>query len=205
MSFIQNLNWRNATKGFDPKLSLDEDLVSKILDSIRLAPTSFGLQPFHVEVIRDQKLKDAIMTVGWKQPQYSTCSHLLVFSTLTEISKRIGAFVEVMSGGNPDKAKSLAAYEQMMRSNLESRSVEELHNWAAKQAYIALGFAMAACAELKVDSCPMEGFDPAAVDKILGYPSTQRTVVMLPIGRADSKLGPRPKFRFPSSDLFSKR
>jgi len=205
MSFIENLNWRNATKGFDSTKQLDASLVEKILSSIRLAPTSFGLQPFHIDVVTDQKTKDAIMAVGWKQPQYSTCSHLLVFSTLAPVSKRITDFIQLMSQGDPAKAKALAGYEQMMRSSLEPRSTEELHQWAAKQAYIALGFAMAACAELKVDSCPMEGFDPPSVDKIMGYSAQQRTVVMLPIGRADAKLTPRPKTRFPDSDLFTKR
>jgi nitroreductase len=93
-------------------------------------------------------------------------------------------------------------YENMMKGALEPRTLEQHKSWADRQTYIAHGFALAACAELKIDSCPIEGFDPAAVDKILGLPEDTSSVVMMPIGYR-SEEPQHAKVRFPMSDLFS--
>ncbi|NCN26243.1 NAD(P)H-dependent oxidoreductase [bacterium] len=203
-TFIGNLSWRYATKLFDDSKKLSEDQKEKLFSSIQDAPTSFGLQPFKVFVIEDSERKAAIQKAGWNQPQYSTCSTILAFVTSSDVSKRITDYIQLASGGNADVAEKLKGYESMMRGFLEGKDEAWLHNWAGKQAYIALGFAMAACAELKIDSCPMEGFSPDELDKILQLPKNEKTAVLLTVGFRSSQEQPKGKVRFSKQSLFQK-
>ncbi len=203
MTFLSQLTWRNATKDFDPDKNVSAEDLAKIKDSIRMAPTSFGLQPYHVVVVTDADTRKQIREHAWGQAQITDSSHLLVFCTRLDISeKRIDQLIAMMSGGNPAAKEALAAYEGMMRNMLGTRSEAEIKAWGDRQTYIALGFAMAACAELQVDSCPIEGFVPEEVDKILKLPPHLRSVVMLPIGYRQGE-PTRVKVRFGEDDLFS--
>jgi nitroreductase len=202
MTFLENLDWRHATKSFDPNKKVSEADLAKIKDAIQMAPTSFGLQPFHVVIVTEPAIRDQIKPVSWDQAQITDSSHLLVFCSRTDTMERLDGYFEIASGGKPEVRAKMEMYENMMKGALEPRSAEDHKHWADKQTYIAHGFALAACAELKIDSCPIEGFDPAAVDKILGLPENTQSVVLMPIGyRAEEpKHG---KVRFPESDLFS--
>lgn len=202
-TFTSQLQWRNATKGFDKTKQVSEGDLKIVLDAIRFAPTSFGLQPFHVNVVSDQPTKEKLTLAGWNQPQYKTASHVIVFSSLINVKERITQFLDLMSNGNPQIRDGLKGYEGMMRGALESRSSAELKAWADKQAYIALGFAMAACAELKIDSCPMEGFVPDQINAVMGFTGHQSVSVILPIGYRDAGIAVRPKVRFSERDLFT--
>ncbi|MCF7812588.1 NAD(P)H-dependent oxidoreductase [Candidatus Gracilibacteria bacterium] len=200
MTFLDHLYWRHATKEFDPKKKVSEKNLQKILEAIRLTPTSFGLQPYHVIVITDQKLKEKIRTLSWDQPQVTTCSYLLVFCARTDSAQRIDQYLEIASEGKSEIREKLVGYEKMMRGSLGKMDF----HWASRQAYIAHGFALAACAELEIDSCPMEGFDPEKLDQLLELPEHFKSIVMLPIGyrKEDPK---REKVRFGEEDLFEKR
>jgi nitroreductase / dihydropteridine reductase len=204
MSFLKNLNWRYATKAFDTQKKINSDEKQKILDAVRMAPTSFGLQPFHVFLVNDPLVKQEIFQAGWKQPQYTTASELLVFCTRSDISQRITDFLNISSNGDAAAREKLKGYEGMMRGFFTKMSAADLHHWAARQAYIALGFAMAACAELQIDSCPMEGFSAPEIDKILKLPENLKTAVILAIGHRASDAQVRPKVRFPEKDFFTK-
>ena len=201
-SFISQLEWRHATKGFDSAKKVSEEDLKKILHSIRLAPTSFGLQPFHVEIIKNAELKQSLQPHAWHQKQIVTCSHLLVFVAHNDIEKRIDEYFTLISGGNADARAKLKDYEGMMKSSFANRSAEEKKSWAQKQAYITLGFAMAACAELSIDSCPMEGFVPAEFDKQLNLKSNEFSSVILALGYRDPAVPNMPKVRFSEKDLF---
>jgi nitroreductase len=202
MSFLSNLEWRFATKLFDTnKIVSDQDL-QIILDSIRMTPTSFGLQPYHVQIITDQSEKDEIQKLSWNQPQIGTCSHLLVFLARTDVEQRIGDYARIASAGDDSIKEKLKGYLDMMKGALVGKPEEEILLWAVSQANIALGFAMAACAELRIDSCAMGGFDAAKLDVLLDLPEDLSSVVMLPIGyrTEDPK---REKVRFGEEDLFT--
>jgi nitroreductase / dihydropteridine reductase len=203
--FTDNLTWRHATKAFDPKKKVSPQDLQKILDATRLAPTSFGLQPFHVILVNDPLIREKIFQAGWKQPQYTTAAELMVFCSRSDISDRISEYLDLSSGGDASMRERLKGYEGMMRGALGKMSPAEVHVWAARQAYIALGFAMAACAELNIDSCPMEGFSPPDIDKALELPSHMKTTVILTIGYRSEGTQVRPKVRFPESDFFSKK
>jgi nitroreductase / dihydropteridine reductase len=204
-SFLSNLEWRNATKAFDASRTVSAEQATQIQDAIRMAPTSFGLQPFRVEIITSADLKAQISPLAWHQKQITTCSHLMVFAGRSNGKARIDQYFTQISGNDAAKRANFKDYEGMMNGSLGGRSPVEMQAWAAKQAYIALGFAMAACAELQVDSCPMEGFNAAEVDKLLGFDAETHSVAMLAIGFRDPAVPPMPKFRFAKTDLFSSR
>ena len=200
MTFLNHLDWRYAVKSFDASRSVSEADLASIKEAISKTPTSFGLEPYHIKVLTDQTIKDKIQSVSWNQPQVGTCSHLLVFCYRTDIvDDRIDAYIDNASGGNPEIKEKMAEYRQLMHDNISERDVPV---WSSRQAYIALGFAMAACAELQIDSCPLEGFDPASVDKILDLPPHLKSVAMLPIGYREEDPS-RPKVRFPKDEMFS--
>ena len=201
MTFLSQLDWRHAAKSFDPDQAVTDLDLEKILHSIKMSPSSFGLQSYHVQIITDQDLKDEIQKISWDQLQVGTCSHLLVFSARTDVKDRIDAYIDIASEGNEEKAKELQGYREMMEGMLLAFSPQELKQWATKQVYIALGFAMAACAELGVDSCPMEGCDFNALDTLLKVSPNLSTCVMLPLGYAENHW--RKKVRFSDEDLFT--
>lgn len=169
-----------------------------------MTPTSFGLQPYHFYVVTNQEIKDKIQAAAWNQPQVGTSSHLLVFCARTDLMQTKEEYFTQMSGGNPEVRAHLKGFEDMLGGFIEGKSdPKDVLMWTAKQAYIALGFAHAACAELEIDSCPMEGFDPVAVGEILGLPDSQKALVMLPIGYRAEGEAPRPKVRFSREQLFT--
>ncbi len=202
MSFLAQLNWRHATKSFEPSKKVSDADLAKLKETIVMSPTSFGLEPFHVRIVTDQALKDEIQPVSWNQAQVGTCSHLLVFCARTDVKDRIETYFQIASGGDAAAREKLKDYEDMMRGFFAEKDDKFIYQWARNQAYIAHGFALAACAELQIDSCPMEGFDPEAVDKILDLPSHLKSVVMMPIGYRE-KEPDHSKVRYPESDLFS--
>jgi nitroreductase / dihydropteridine reductase len=200
-TFTGRLEWRKATKGFLADQRTPADLLEKIYDSIHMAPSSFGLQPFYVQVVADQPTKEKLKAAGWNQSQFTTATAVLVFVARTDIKTRITEFVNLIKDTSPERAATIGGYEKMMRDALESRSEQELISWASRQAYIALGFAMAACAELGVDSCPMEGFSPKDFNEILRLPENHHAVVALTVGKVDPKAQHLPKLRFAKQDI----
>jgi nitroreductase / dihydropteridine reductase len=204
-AFLQNLEWRHATKAFEPSKKVSAGDLAHVQKAIRMAPTSFGLQPFRVDIVESADLKEKIAPLAWNQKQVTTCSHLLVFSVRTNASARIDQYFSQLSGNDAGVRANFKDYEGMMHGALDARSPEQLHSWASKQAYIALGFALAACAELKLDSCPMEGFSPEGLDTLLGFDGETKSVALLAIGYRDPAAALMPKFRFSEADLFHKR
>jgi nitroreductase / dihydropteridine reductase len=202
MTFLENLQWRNATKDFDSEKKIPTETFENILEAIRMAPTSFGLQPFSVMIVKTPEMREHIKEVAWGQAQITDSDELLIFCSRNDIfKKRIDEFLAAISKGDSDLLEKFSEYAELMRGAFRGRSVDEQKVWADRQAYIALGFAMAAAAELQVDSCPIEGFDPQKVDSLLGLPENLRSVVILALGyrKADPT---RPKFRFSAKDLF---
>ena len=160
----------------------------------------FGSKSFETTKIREQLKPHA-----WNQDQITSSSALLVFVADTHISQRITQMLDLLSGGNAAAREGLKPYEGMMRGSLEGRSQESLQAWSAKQAYIALGFAMAAAAELKIDSCPMEGFSGPDFDKVLGVEAGCFSSVLLAVGQRNESVPLNPSFHFPKNQLIRNR
>lgn len=202
MSFLSNLTWRYAEQHFDSNMQVSNDHLHQVLEAIRFAPTSFGLQPFHAYVINKPELKTQIRAAGYNQPQLEEASHLIIFTSKNNTLERIEEYIELTSDGNPEVKEKLQEYKNMMTRSLGKLTKEQTHNWAKKQVYIALGFALAACAELKIDSCPLEGFINTEINKILNLQDTEDSTVILAIGYKKD-MPHRPKVRFPEQELFT--
>lgn len=206
--FLKNLSWRYATKKMDPSKAVPEDQVAQIVEAIRMAPTSSGLQPFELFVIRSSEIRERIRPVAWNQAQITDGSHLLVFAAWDNYTEaRIDGVLNQMAAERGGLTPQLQGYYDNLKAAYLDRSPETNHAHAARQTYIALGFALAAAAELKVDSTPMEGFSADAVDEILGLSEKGlRSVVLLPLGyRAEEGdwLLPMPKVRKPAAEMIT--
>lgn len=182
--FLDNLNWRYATKKMDPAKPVDETKVAQIVEAIRMAPTSSGLQPFHLFVIRNAELKSKLKAAANAKDLVTDCSHLLVFAAYDNYTEaRIDEVVSRHAQERPGTEAALDTYYSNLKSAYLPRDAEVNFDHAARQAYIALGFALAAAAELEVDTTPMEGFDNAQFDEILDLREQGlKSVVALAIG-----------------------
>ena len=181
---IDKLNWRYATKKYNPAKKVDEATLERILEAIRLAPTSSGLQPFEVLIVSNPALRAKIREVGWNQAQITDASHLLVFAAWDNITpERINMMFDLTNEVRGFINEGWEAYRKQLLGIVAARGDAANFDAAARQAYIALGVAMVAAAFEGVDATPMEGFDPAAVDQILSLQERNlRSVVILPIG-----------------------
>ena len=185
-TLIEQLNWRYATKKMDPRKSVPQEKLDTIIEAIRMAPTSSGTQPFEVVVVTNPDVLAEIQKAAGDQAQITEGSHLLVFAAWDNYtSKRIDEVTDLNVAAHGD-LPMLNAYYDNLKSNYVPRDAEVNYAHAARQAYIALGVALVAAAEQEVDSTPMEGFDPAQVDDILGLKERGlRSVVLLPLGYRD--------------------
>ncbi len=182
-SLIELLNWRYATKKMDPAKEVPQEKLDAILEAIRLAPTSSGTQPFEVIVVTNPEVREEIRKVGHDQSPITDCSHLLVFAAWDNYTDERIDSVAKMNVAARGEIPLLLQYYENLKSLYVPREAEVNYAHAARQAYIALGFALIAAAEQGVDSTPMEGFDPASVDTILGLDKRGlRSVVLLPLG-----------------------
>ena len=183
MELLDKLNWRYAAKAMNGE-KVAEDKVERILEAARLAPTSSGLQPFEIIVVKNQEIKEQIRPVAWNQSMITDCSHLLVFAAWdTYTEERINYMFDLTNEIRGFKNEGWENYRKMLLDSYPQKDEEENFNHAAKQAYIAFSQAIAAAAFEKVDATPIEGFDPAAVDKILGLREKGlRSAVLLPLG-----------------------
>jgi nitroreductase/dihydropteridine reductase len=200
--FTDQLEWRFATKRFNPHKKVPAADFRRILKAIRFTPSSMGLQPYHVVVVGQPKLKRELRKHSFDQAQITDCHRLLVFCARNDIRDRIKGYVKVARKQGSTKLE-MKGFELMANNFLRGTSATDLMIWAKRQAYIALGFGLAACAELGVDSCPMEGFNPAKYKKVLGLPKEMEAVALLAVGYRGK--GPAwKKVRFPETDLFSR-
>lgn len=204
-TLMEKLSWRYATKKMDPEQVVPQDTVDQIVEAVRMAPTSSGTQPFELFVITNPEIRASIRKVAWDQSPITDGSHLLVFAAWDNYSAdRIDAVTAQMTDERGE-IPMLNQYYENLKATYLPRDETVNHDHAARQAYIALGFALAAAAELGVDSTPMEGFDPAKVDEILGLKGRGlRSVLLLPLGyrQADGDwLLPMKKVRKPSKTM----
>lgn len=205
-SFLESLDWRFATKKFDRDKKVCAEDIQKIKDAIRFAPTSFGIQPFRVVIVEDQDLKNSLRDASLGNDQVADCSHLFVFVARTDLQKRIGEYADLI------KTKSEAGLFDRMKFEAGARAFFGLTGMtedkklrvSSNQTYIALGFALAACAELRIDSCPMEGFVAESYHNLLGLEKDEYAAVVLAVGyrAAEPKFG---KIRFDESDIFENK
>ena len=167
-------NFRYATKAFDASKKLSEANWLVLEETLRLSPSSYGLQPWKFIVVTNQQLKDQLRPASWGQSQVSDCSHLVVFTTLKTVSPQyIDRFLQSTASTRQIDVATLAGYKEfMMKDLVQGPRSKEIGHWAQKQAYLAFGNLMTVCAMMHVDACPLEGIENAKYDQILRIEGT---------------------------------
>ena len=206
---LEKLKWRYATKVFDAKKKISEEMWSALEEALVLSPSSYGLQPWKFKVIADKSVREKLRTVSWNQSQVSDASHFVVFTARTDITEKdVDHFVDRMvevQGGTKEK---LASYKNMMVGDLvKGPRHSGIATWAALQSYIALGNFMTSAAMVGIDTCPMEGLDPLKYDEILNLKGTgYATLCACAAGYRDAsdRYATLPKVRFPKAEMVQK-
>ena len=188
MSLLEKLNWRYATKKMDPSKKVSKDKLDRILEAIRLAPTSSGLQPFEVFVVNNRELLERIKPIAFNQGQVAECSNLLVFAAWDDYTpERINLMFDLTNKERGFTSEGWENYRQMLLTNYPPRGPAVNFEHAAKQAYIGMTAGLVAAAFEEVDSTPMEGFDPKALDELLGLSAKGlKSCVIVSLGYRDA-------------------
>lgn len=188
MDVIQLCNWRYATKKMTAGKTVPQEKLDRILEAARLAPSSSGLQPYEILVISDASLRAKVQPIAKNQSQIVDCSHLLVFAAWdTYTPERIGQVFDQTRRDRGEISAYWENYGKQLQEKYPARSAELNFQHAARQAHISLGFALLAAAAEGVDCTPMEGFDPDALDDLLGLRAKGlRSVLLLPLGYRDA-------------------
>lgn len=206
MQLLENLEWRYATKRFDSSKKISSDKLEKIKRAIQLSVSSYGLQLYKVLLIENSELRKKLSPVSWDQPQITEASHLIVFCNYNTVSENHvdDHFEQIAKIQNTD-INMLSGYRDFMKNKITEKSEMDRANWTAKQTYLALGNLLNACAELKIDACPMEGFDVEKYNEILELgPKGLNAAVIATIGYRsnDDDTQYRKKLRKPLNELF---
>lgn len=168
-TFLENLNWRYATKKFDSAKKISTEDFNILKEAIRLSSSSYGLQPYKVLIIESPELRAKIQPAAWGQSQIVDASHLLIFANQTNLTDAdIDSFLKKTAETREIPETALSGYGDFMKGAIGAKSDAEKSIWNSKQTYLALGNLLNAAAELKIDVTPMEGFIPAQVNEILG-------------------------------------
>lgn len=176
-------DWRYATKKFDPGKKLDETVFHTILSAARMAPTSYGLQPFHLTAIRDEKLKERIHSEASAQAQIIDSQVLVIFSVPENVTdQQVDSYIDLLAEQRDTDPAKLQAFASTIKGSLSSMSEMDKQKWSAKQAYLSQGFLLQTAALLKVDACPMEGFNQAKLRNVLPNHEDKLPVVMVALG-----------------------
>ena len=205
MKLIENLNWRYATKLMSNK-KVPAKKLSAITDAIQLSASSFGLQPYTILIVKNPRIKTKLQAAAYGQRQLSESSHVLVFCTPKSLSsENIATFIQSVADTRGIPVAVLKGYQDQIEGTVSKMSESEQQVWFAKQAYIALGTALVAAAEQKVDACPMEGFSRPDFDKILDLDKKGlMSTVILALGyrSEEDKLASAEKVRKDKAVLF---
>jgi nitroreductase len=167
---LRQLNWRYATKQFDPARKISPEDWAALEESLVLTPSSFGLQPWKFIVVNDPAVREQLVPVSWGQRQVADASHYVVIAAKHDLGEGdIDAYLDRIAEVRGLPRESLASYRGMMVGSLmQGMDAAARDNWATRQAYIALGNLLNCAALLGIDACPMEGFEHAKYDEILG-------------------------------------
>lgn len=207
-TILDQLNWRYATKSYDTTRKISDADWEVLENALTLAPSSFGIQPYKFIVITDQATKERLKPAAYNQPPISDSSHLVVIAykkTLTDddIERYVNRIAEVRGAAR----ETLIDYENIMKGSAK-KAVDEnyIETWNSRQAYIALGFLLETAALLNIDATPIEGFDAAQFNEILGL-EDYSAVVLCAVGYRNAEtdwLAPLPKVRFPKEELIQR-
>lgn len=188
MNIVEKLQWRYATKKFDPTKKLSVKKLEILKQAFNLTATSFGLQTITMLIVSDMELRKALVKHAYNQKQVLEASHLLIICVQDNITDAdIDKFFDNTKSIRRTPDEILDPYRNNLKKMMQKMTIEERQRWSLNQAYIALGNLMTVCAVEEIDSCPMEGFSEKQFDDILNLKSKNlKSVLLLPVGhRAD--------------------
>jgi nitroreductase len=200
------LRWRYATKKFDPGRKIPAPTWAALEEALVLSPSSMGLQPWKFVIVREAATRERLSAASWGQRQPVDCSHFVVFAArkgldATDIDRHLERTAEVRGVTR----ESLQGFAEMLHGGTgKGREAGILDVWMAHQVYIALGGFITAASVLGVDTCPMEGLEPARYDEILGLAATGYGALCACAAgyrSADDKYAGLPKVRFKPHDV----
>lgn len=204
-TLLAALNWRYAVKKFDAAQRIPAELWATLEETLVLAPSSFGLQPWKFFVVNDPTMRAKLLPASWGQTQIVDASHLVVFAVKTNVGPDDAErLIQRTASVREIPPTALEGYKGMMVGSLSQATPAEVEAWMSRQVFIALGQFLTACAVLGVDACPMEGFEPAKYDEILGLPAKgYRSIVVATVGyrSADDRNARLAKVRYPKADV----
>ena len=205
---LEKLKWRYAVKAYDASKKISDTDLEILEEAVLLAPSSFGIQPYKIFVVTDPDLREKLKPAAYNQTAITEASHLFVFAykkTLDEAD--VERFVERIAEVRGQSRDSLVSLETTVRGSVErSVAAGQVETWNSRQAYIALGFLLESAALLNIDATPMEGFDPAKVNEVLGL-TDHSAVVLAAVGYRDETsdwLAQLPKVRKPKGELIER-
>lgn len=205
-NFIENANWRYATKKFDTTKKVSAENLETLKNAISLTATSYGLEPYKVLIIENQDIKNQLVQASWGQQIVADASHLIVFANILDFgSDQMNAYFDTVVKTRNVPMEALQGYSDFMQSSINSLPLEKRNSWTAKQTYLAMNNLLNACAELKIDATPMEGIVPEKYNEILGLNELGLSAVLAtPIGyrHADDATQFYKKVRKSANDLF---
>jgi len=184
MKLIENLEWRYATKKFDPTRTIGPDTMEKLKRAVQLSVSSYGLQLYKVLIIEDMDIRKKLIEASWGQSQITDGSHLFVFCNYTNRdNQHIDDYMQLVSKTQSTPMENLSGFGDFIKQALSGMTDSEWETWAQKQTYLALANLLTACAELGIDACPMEGFEPEQYNEILGLDAMGLNAALIaPIG-----------------------
>ncbi|GGW95061.1 NAD(P)H-dependent oxidoreductase [Salegentibacter mishustinae] len=184
MTNIKALQWRYATKKFNPEKILSSEKIDILKEAFNLTATSYGLQPLKMVVVRNKELQEKLKSASWNQQQLNTASHVLVICIEKKVDKDfIEQYFKRVKHLRETPDEVLEPFKKSLVDSFESKAEEEVHAWALNQAYLSLGTLLTVCATEEIDACPMEGFEPDKYDELLNLEAHNlKSVLALPVG-----------------------
>ncbi|NJB72227.1 nitroreductase [Saonia flava] len=206
MELLNNLKWRYATKHFDPSKKVSTENLDMLKEAVQLSVSSYGLQLYKVLVVENKQIREKLKPASWNQNQITDASHLFIFCNYTDVkSKHVDGYIELIANKQGIDVSDLSGYGDFMKEKIGEMAEEEQKSWTIRQTYLALGNLLNACAELKIDACPMEGFEAEKYNEILGLTEQGlNAAVIAPVGyrSQEDQTQFRPKVRKPLNELF---
>jgi len=169
-TLLENLNWRYATKKFDASKKIASADLNTLKEAVRLAASSYGLQPYKVVIVENPEIREQLKAAAWGQTQITDASQLFIFANDVNLdANSVDAYMSNISETRGVPVDALDGLSNMIKGQIAGLSSDAKNTWTSKQTYIALGTLLSAAAELKIDATPMEGFNAAQFNEILGF------------------------------------
>lgn len=203
---LEQLNWRYATKQFDPARKIPAAEWAALEEAIRLAPSSLGVQPWVFVVVNDPEVRKQLRDASWDQPQITDASHMVVFAAKKDVTEAdVDHYMQRIADVRGASLSDLAGFRGMVAAGvLEGKDTAGRALWTSRQAYIPIGVLLTSAALMGLDACPMEGINPAEYNRILGLDAkglTALAVVTVGYRSAEDKYAALPKVRFPAAEV----